>query len=590
MAAEVRTLGFIVKDYIEAHAAVPDGEFMGEPLRLQGWQEEFVLNLYRIRPDAAERYLPDATRKDWTRPSRAFHYDRGGQLVAPQKTGKGPFAAAWVIAEAAGPVLFDGWAERGDVYTCADHGCSCGWEYRYEEGEPRGRPWATPWIEITAVSEDQTANVWRVLLPMIREGRLEWPDVGETRINLPGGGVIKPVTASARSRLGARITAAVEDEAHDWNKQNGGRKLADNQRRNLAGMGGRFLETGNAWDPSTSSVAEDTYTKGAGVYKQMAHSGEGSIRNMRERKKMIERVYTGSWWVDPDRISSEIDDLIKRGEVAQAERFFLNRIVPGEDRAVDPKLWKAAEVEPHEVPDRTVITIGVDGARYFDALAIIATDVATGYQWPLGIWERPSNADDTYEHPLDEVDGVMTEAFERYLVWRAYVDPGSQTANISNLVEKWQGRWTEKRVVEWLMSRPRASALMVGRWAAAVASKDATHPSGEQGLPDVFTRHVENARRKNIPSVDEDGNQLWTVQKEFPGSPLKIDSMPAAALSWEARGDAISSGVAGTKSSYEDQLCRCPNGPQARDGTRLVPHIWKPLTCPPRVPQTPELP
>jgi hypothetical protein len=37
-----------------------------------------------------------------------------------------------------------------------------------------------------------------------------------------------------------------------------GRKLADNQRRGLAGMGGRWLSTPNAWDPTEESVAQYT--------------------------------------------------------------------------------------------------------------------------------------------------------------------------------------------------------------------------------------------------------------------------------------------------------------------------------------------
>jgi hypothetical protein len=44
--------------------------------------------------------------------------------------------------------------------------------------------------------------------------------------------------------------------------------------------------------------------------------------------------------------------------------------------------------------------IGVDGARFADALGIVATDVESGFQWPLGVWERPeSSAPDDYEHP-----------------------------------------------------------------------------------------------------------------------------------------------------------------------------------------------
>jgi len=518
---EVPTLGWEIIDFLESCAVIPDGEFAGQPFRLSSVQREFVLNFYRIHPEVEP---------DLTKPSQAFVYSRGGQLVAPQKHGKGPFSAAMAIAEAYGPVLFAGWDAKG---------------------EPVGRPWATPWIQVTAVSEDQTANIWKSLLPMILLGdlRADIPDTGLTRINLPSGGTIEPVTASARSRLGQRITFCLEDEAHDWTKKNGGRRLADNQRRNLAGMGGRFLETGNAWDPAEHSVAQQTYeAKGTEVYRMMLEPGPGSIRNKRERMKVLKTLYASSWWVDPSRISAEIDDLLERGEVAQAERFFLNRIVPGEDRAFDARRWAELAKPKTQTTEGALITIGVDGARYFDAIAVIATDVASGYQWNLGIWERPPEAPDDYEHPFDEVDGVVTEAFRRWNVWRLYADPGSQYANISPLVDKWQGRWGNKRVIAWMMNQPKKTAYMLRAYVSAMMTGDLSH-DGDQH----FAAHIENARRKTIPQYDEDGVQMWVIQKESPRSPLKIDAAAAGGLSWEARSDAIASGK-GRGSVYDARL------------------------------------
>ncbi len=67
---------------------------------------------------------------------------RRGQSRRSKGWGKSPFEAAKAIAELAGPVRFDGWDARG---------------------EPVGRPWGTmgdppAWVQIAAVSEDQTDN------------------------------------------------------------------------------------------------------------------------------------------------------------------------------------------------------------------------------------------------------------------------------------------------------------------------------------------------------------------------------------------------------------------------------------------------
>jgi hypothetical protein len=91
------------------------------------------------------------------------------------------------------------------------------------------------------------------------------------------------------------------------------------------------------------------------------------------------------------RIDGEIQALLEH-DPAQAERWFLNRKMAGESAAFDVELYKLL-AEPRNVPDKVVIAIGVDGARFRDALSIEATDISTGYQWTAGLWERPKMAE-----------------------------------------------------------------------------------------------------------------------------------------------------------------------------------------------------
>jgi hypothetical protein len=505
---EFPTLGYLVADLIQAKCAIPDGERAGQPFVLTDEMLRFVLHFYRLDPDTGK-----------------FEHDRGGQLCRPQKWGKGPFSAALVCAEADpdGPVLFAGWDANG---------------------EPVGRPWPTPHIQITAVSEDQTANVYRALLPMIEMGDIhaDIPDTGKTRINLPSGGLIEPVTAAALSRLGQRTTFAVQDQTESWYRTNGGRALADNQRRGIAGMGGRWVETPNAWDPVEDSVAQTTAIE-PGVYHDDVEPGSGSVRNKTDRRRMLKRVYGDSatkprpdaeWtpWVDIDRIDSEIVALLEH-DAAQAERWFLNRKMAGESAAFDLDLFKRLG-DPHEVADGSVIVIGVDGARFRDALAIVATDVVTGYQWVIGIWERPENAKPDYEHPFGEVDAAMVEAIRRYDVWRVYCDP----QYIEHLVDRWQGRWGEKRVIPWFTNKDRPIAWAVRNYATAIGAGDFAH----DGDPVLIT-HIGNARKKKLNVFDDDRQQMHTISKDRRGSSLKIDAAMAAVISWEARGDAIQAGA-----------------------------------------------
>ena len=296
---EVPTLGYQVGDWIEANCVVPDQEHMGEPYTLTDEMWAFLAHHYRLKESArAGQHGP------------AFFYRRS-MLVRPQKWGKGPFTAAIICAEAMGPTIFDGWDADGD---------------------PVGRPQPSPKIQVTASAEDQVKNVYGALLPMIQLGPLadDIPDAGVTRINLPSGGYIDPVSSKARTRLGAPITFALQDETGMWTRENGGQDLADTQTRGLAGMKGRSIQTTNAWDPAEQSVAQTTFeSKAADIYRDYVQTPTSlSYANKAERRKIHRLAYGDSWWVDLDYIEATALELMER-DPAQAERFFGNRIVVG---------------------------------------------------------------------------------------------------------------------------------------------------------------------------------------------------------------------------------------------------------------------
>jgi hypothetical protein len=334
---------WIVPAWIEQHCRIPDGFYRGRRYVLADWQLWCTANHYRVRPDA----LPAGSlREDGSKVSgaAAFEYRRS-EVVGPQKSGKGPWAAAIVAAEGVGPVLFNGSAGTGDVFVCEEHSCGCGWSYKYRPGEPMGIAWPTPLIQLTATSEDQVANVYGPLKSMIQSGPLgQRMLIRQGGIDLPGGGEIAVVTASASSRLGNPITFALQDETGLYTKTNKLTSVAETQRRGAAGMGGRTMETTNAWDPSEQSTAQQTYEATAeDVFRFYRRPPANlSYRNKRERRKIHEFVYEGSWWVDLDAIEAEAAELIEK-DPAQAERFFGNRVVYGSGSWLAEGVWDAAE-------------------------------------------------------------------------------------------------------------------------------------------------------------------------------------------------------------------------------------------------------
>lgn len=507
---------------MESVCVIPDREDAGLPFVATDEQALILLHHYRINPhtELVEHKGPDGrVRPRWRLP---FYYPRGSQVTKPQKWGKAPLSAGVVCVEAhpEGPVLFDGWDANG---------------------LPVGRPWPdSVHIQITACSEDQSDNVWRALQPMIELGPLAnvFPDTGLTRINLPGGGLIEPVTASAISRLGQRIHLSVQDQTESWLASNGGHKLRDSQRRGLGGTGGRFFETPNAWDPVENSVAQQTFENEVGVYKTYEKPPAGSVRNQQERRRVLKVVYGDSLvdrggWIDIDRIDVEIEALLKH-DPAQAERWFMNRCEASEGAAFDLEKFKSLKRPGFVPPKGSIITIGVDGARHDDALAMVATDVASGFQWPLAIIERPADAGDEYEHDLAVADGAMVEAMERWVVWRVYIDP----QYIDVLVEKWSNRYGPKRVVEWLTYRPRQIAWAVREFEQAIGGGDVSHDGDE-----TFVRHVGQARKRLLTVKDDKERPMHTLAKDSARSPRKMDAAMAAVLSWKATTDARELGV-----------------------------------------------
>jgi len=336
------TLGDLLDGWYEQHCRVPDGFSRGRPFRQYDWQFWCTANHYRIREDAV--WNPD-------RPllNQAFTYRRS-LIVGTQKTGKGPWSAVVTSGEAVGPTVFGGWAKRGDVYDCADFGCSCGWYYEYEIGEPKGIRHPSPLIQMTAWSQDQVDNMYRPLVAMIHLGPLKGmlrPRESFIRIEAnsddPDMDRIDAVTSSAQSRLGNPISFAPQDETGTWTDANKMRKVAETQRRGLAGMGGRSFETTNPWDPSERSVAQTTWeSQSEDVFKfYRIPPADLNFNDKRQRRKLLQFNYEGCEHVVIDSIEAECAELIQT-DPAQAERFFGGRVVTGRGAWLPDGLWESA--------------------------------------------------------------------------------------------------------------------------------------------------------------------------------------------------------------------------------------------------------
>lgn len=528
---------WVAVDWIERHCVIPDRDRKGQPFVMYDWQLWCTVNHYRVKPDARVGQL-----------ATAFFYRRS-QVVAPQKTGKGPWLAAMIAAEAMGPVLFAGFADGGEVYACIDHGCECGWTYEYPAGEPMGRHWSTPLIQLTATSDDQTANVYAPLKAMFRYGEMaDRVTVGEQFTRLPNDGKVETVTSSALSRLGNPIIFAGQDETQLYTDSNKLRKVAETQRRGAAGMGGRSIETTNPWDPSEDSVAQRTYeTKRPDVFKFYRNPDtEPSLRHAdgtlykfsvaRERRKILQYVYKGSTHADIDGIEAEALEIMEK-DPGQAERFYGNRIRAGLGTWLPREAWDT-RIKTLAVPKGTQIVLGFDGSDVDDWTGF-RCETRDGHQF------TPTFADGTpmiwnpAEHggqvPRLEVAAGLDHIMETYAVARGYFDPPYWATEI----DSWAEKYGDSIILRWPTFRDRPMYAAAERLLMDVKKKDSafTHDDCE-----TTAQHVGNARKS--PRL----HGRYVLAK--PGDGRKIDMAVVSVLAHEAHGDVTATGWPDLKKTY----------------------------------------
>jgi hypothetical protein len=507
---EFPTLGYEVGEWIESHLVIPDGYRKGEPYTLTDEMWRFLLRYYRLVEHAAPFPAADAF---------AFY---GGQLRRSQKWGKDPFGAAMLWAEALGPTKFDGWSADGD---------------------PVGRPYPTPLIACLGTSEEQTDNTWRPLLSMARGGPLaDLPDldVGETRVTLPGGGKIEPVTCSARARLGAQLTAVTITESHLFTLQGGYRKVAGAVKRNVAGMDGRWLELTNAWDPTEASEAQLTAeSKNPRVYIDTVEpqrvddlSDDESLYRELLRQYGDSARERGGWVNIRGRIMDEARDVAHME--ADRRRFFLNEVVVGQSTFVDPTSWDLYAHPGETLGPRDAIALGFDGSKYRDATALIASRLTDGRLFCLRIWERPEDAGADWRVPSAEVDKHLGEVFGAYSVAVMFADPWRW----QDYLDAWSARWPDQ-IVEFPTNSEQRMDRAIERFTTAFGNGEISH----DGNP-VFTRHVKNAvivkgaRKKPRPG-EETALATHYLKMAKRGDGQLIDGAVAAVLAHEARAYAI---------------------------------------------------
>ncbi|MDX3748723.1 terminase [Streptomyces sp. AK08-02] len=521
------TLGPQVCDLIEERAVHGPGALRGRPYVLDPEKRGLIYRWYEVYPQGHPR-------------AGKRRFKRVG-LSVRKGTAKTELAAAVAFAELHpdGPVRCDGFDA---------------------DGEPVGVPVSDPFIPMVAYTEEQTEELaYAALYVMVTEGPDgDLFDPGLDRIMRWGGsGKAVPLASSPDSRDGARTTFQHFDETHRFTlpRHRGAHQTMLANIPKIMMFDPWSLETTTTYTPGEDSVAQGTHE-----FAELIAAGKSKDRTLcffhreatprpdedlsddRQIRAAVREASGPSIAAWPD-FEGQVDAIVSLYNApdtdrAYWERVWLNRRVQAGRQAFSVDRWKELARPDQPLPAKgEKIVIGFDGAQFRDATALIATHLATGFQWSLGIWECPPGANDPggegWECPEDEVDAVLVEAFKTWDVVRLYADPPYWEGMIS----RWKGRWGDKRVTEWWTNRLKAMAYSLKAYKGAMQSGALTHSADP-----VYARHIANARRKILKMLDEQGQPLWVIEKERHQSPLSMDGSMAGCLSWEAYRDAIKAG------------------------------------------------
>lgn len=481
----------------------------------------------------------------------------------PKGRAKSEIAGALVCAEALGPVRFDHWAEKGEAAP---------WGYEYELGEPVGRPVRSPFIRCLATEEDQSGNTYDNVSTMLTNGRIaeehglrEGKEVGLTRTFLPSGGEIRPSTSGDASKDGGLETFAVGDETHLYVLP----KLRTMYRTVARNTGKRkegepwMLDTTTAWLPGERSIAEQAAEKYSHLPLEEAVEKKGVLYDHRQGaepkrfgdnrsliKAMREGYGPAAEWMDFQRIVRIIRDA--EDPESEAYRYWLNRPRAAASHWLAPDVIQDALSPAAPVPGSR-IGLGFDGSETDDHTALVGC-TEDGLLFPIGIW-TPVDEDLGWHQ---DVDAAVHWAFETFQVVRFYVDPPYWNEELS----RWAAEFSDPErpstlpVAEFWTNVDSKMAVACGALRTALRHEDATinpvpvrtDPQQRAGRP-LMVWHFENARTRKVRvKLEDKAEEAYTVRKERPGSPLKIDAVTSSVLARRARDDGIKQG------EFEEQV------------------------------------
>ncbi len=513
------SLGWGVINWLYEYVLTPGGPDAGQPFMPTLEQARFLVWWYAV--DENGRWLY-----------------RSGTLRRLKGWGKDPLAGAMSLVELCGPVEFS----------------------HFENGQPVGKAKYDPWVQIAAVSQDQTRNTFTLFSSLVSPKLKEeyGIDIHKTIVYDRRGKMIEGVTSSPLALEGKRPTFIIQNEIQWWVEANDGKAMRDvidgNVTKSAYGTC-RALSICNAHVPGQDSVGEDDWEAflkvqaGEAVDTGLLYDAleappntpvseipaydedpEGFEEGIEQLKAGLEIARGDAKWLDLDIIVSSILDI--RNPVSESRRKFLNQVNAAEDSWISRKEWDSCQSSVVLKPGDK-ITLGFDGSKSNDHTALCACRIEDGAIFLLNTWNPEKQPGGVI--PRESVDAAVRSAFERYNV----VGFRADVHEFESYVDEWGKDF--KRVVKVKASpnnpvafdmrgQKKRFALDCERFLDAVLEQELTHDGNPR-----LRWYIGNAQRHptNYDAV--------SIRKESKDSSRKIDGAVTAVLAFGARQDYLMS-------------------------------------------------
>lgn len=521
------TLGPQVCDFLEERFVYGPGPLRGKPYVVR---DDFRYILYRAYEHFPEGYVEDydGEKVDY---SGRRHFNKV-TVSLPKGSAKTELMALVSCLELHpdAPIRFNG-------YDADAPG-----------GMAPGRSVVSPYIPLLAPTKDQLDDLAygaaMVITQDIEDADLF--DVTRERIQVQGEAEsrILPVAASAGRLDGLKPTFQCIDESHrmfDDRHHKAVQTMENNLTKRMVDDPWQLVTT-TAGDPNEPSVAKAAYDFGMKIFKGKAkdprtffYHRQTSDENakfdtMGNRIRALKEASgeEASKFRDLVSVAAKWDE--GGVDTAYLERVWCNRWVQSSQTAFNAHKFEALGHPSLSIEPRSLVTLGFDGAQTDDSTGLVMTDVKTGVQNLVGLWERPESVK-KWRVPVSEVNSTVEMIFEDYEVLMFYADPPYWQEAIST----WEGRW-EKRVIEWPTRNTNNMYYAIRSYNEAIEQGELSH----DGNPDLV-RHVANAGRNNLNVTDDEGLYKYRLAKIT--KDRKFDACMAAILSWQAMLDAKAKGL-----------------------------------------------